>query len=35
MKLYHFPSPNPQKITFALHELGLECEARSSRSEQG
>src|SRR6201997_3992823 len=26
MKLYHFPSPNPQKITFALHELGLECE---------
>ncbi len=26
MKLYHFPSPNPQKITFALAELGLECE---------
>src|SRR5436309_7918887 len=26
MKLYHFPSPNPQKITFALRELGLECE---------
>jgi glutathione S-transferase len=26
MQLYHFPSPNPQKITFALHELGLECE---------
>jgi glutathione S-transferase len=26
MKLYHFPSPNPQKISFALHELGLECE---------
>src|ERR1700751_6120930 len=26
MKLYHFPSPNPQKITFALHELELECE---------
>src|SRR6516164_3388509 len=26
MKLYHFPSPNPQKVTFALHELGLECE---------
>lgn len=26
MKLYHFPSPNPQKITFALHELGLDCE---------
>src|SRR5712671_251067 len=26
MKLYHFPSPNPQKVTFAMHELGLECE---------
>ncbi|MGH7985259.1 MAG: glutathione S-transferase family protein [Candidatus Binataceae bacterium] len=26
MKLYHFPSPNPQKIRFALLELGLECE---------
>jgi glutathione S-transferase len=26
MQLYHFPSPNPQKITFALRELGLECE---------
>jgi GST-like protein len=26
MKLYHFPSPNPQKITFALRELGLDCE---------
>jgi glutathione S-transferase len=26
MKLYHFPSPNPQKITFALRELALECE---------
>jgi glutathione S-transferase len=26
MKLYHFPSPNPQKVTFALQELGLECE---------
>ena len=26
MKLYHFPSPNPQKVTFALKELGLECE---------
>jgi Glutathione S-transferase, N-terminal domain len=26
MKLYHFPSPNPQKIHFALLELGLECE---------
>ena len=31
MKLYHFPSPNPQKVTFALKELGLDCEA-SSRS---
>ena len=26
MKLYHFPSPNPQKVTFALEELGLGCE---------
>jgi glutathione S-transferase len=26
MKLYHFPSPNPQKITFAMLELGIECE---------
>src|ERR1043165_3494517 len=26
MKLYHFPSPNPQKVTFALKELGLNCE---------
>lgn len=26
MKLYYFPSPNPQKIQFALNELGLECE---------
>jgi glutathione S-transferase len=26
MKLYHTPSPNPQKITFALLELGLDCE---------
>jgi GST-like protein len=26
MKLYHFPSPNPQKITFGLLELGLDCE---------
>ena len=26
MQLYHFPSPNPQKVTFALLELGLECE---------
>jgi glutathione S-transferase len=26
VKLYHFPSPNPQKVTFALRELGLECE---------
>ena len=26
MKLYHFPSPNPQKVKFALLELGLECE---------
>ena len=26
MKLYHFPSPNPQKVTFGLLELGLDCE---------
>jgi GST-like protein len=26
MKLYHFPSPNPQKVTFALQELGLDSE---------
>jgi glutathione S-transferase len=26
MKLYHFPSPNPQKVTFALKELELDCE---------
>jgi glutathione S-transferase len=26
MELYHFPSPNPQKVTFALKELGLDCE---------
>jgi glutathione S-transferase len=26
MKLYYFPSPNPQKVKFALLELGLKCE---------
>jgi glutathione S-transferase len=26
VKLYYFPSPNPQKIMFALLELGLEFE---------
>lgn len=26
MKLYHTPSPNPQKIAFAMLELGLDCE---------
>jgi glutathione S-transferase len=26
VKLYHFPTPNPQKVTFALKELGLDCE---------
>ena len=26
MKLYHFPSPNPQKVRFALLELGVDCE---------
>ena len=25
MKLYYFPSPNPQKVRFALLELGLDC----------
>ncbi len=26
MKLYYFPSPNPQKVRFAILELGLDCE---------
>ena len=26
MRLYYFPSPNPQKVRFGLNELGLECE---------
>ncbi|HZO81769.1 MAG TPA: glutathione S-transferase family protein [Candidatus Binataceae bacterium] len=26
MKLYYFPSPNPQKVRFAQLELGMECE---------
>ena len=26
MKLFYFPSPNPQKVQFALFELGLDCE---------
>ena len=26
MKLYYFPSPNPQKVRFAIIELGLDCE---------
>lgn len=26
MKLYYFPSPNPQKVKFALLELGIECD---------
>jgi glutathione S-transferase len=26
MKLYYFPSPNPQKVQFAILELGLECD---------
>jgi glutathione S-transferase len=26
MKLYYFPSPNPQKVRFALLEMNLECE---------
>ena len=26
MKLYFFPSPNPQKVRFALLELGLDCD---------
>lgn len=29
MKLYYFPSPNPQKVRFALNELGLDCETVS------
>ena len=38
MKLYYFPSPNPQKIRFALNELGLECETVAvdlTKGEQG
>ena len=35
MKLYHFPSPNPLKIHFALLELGLECEIVRGRFDQG
>ena len=34
MKLYHFPSPNPQKVTFALRELGLDCEIDLAKGEQ-
>jgi len=26
MKLYYFPSPNPQKVRFAQLELGIDCE---------
>ena len=26
MKLYYFPSPNPQKVRFGMLELGTECE---------
>lgn len=26
MKLYYFPTPNPQKVKLALNELGLDCE---------
>lgn len=26
MKLYYFPSPNPQKVKFAMLEAGLDCE---------
>lgn len=26
MKLYYFPSPNPQKVKFAMLEVGLDCE---------
>jgi glutathione S-transferase len=26
MKLYYFPSPNPQKVKFGINELGLDCE---------
>lgn len=37
MKLYYFPSPNPQKVQFALNELKIECEivpVDLSKSEQ-
>jgi glutathione S-transferase len=26
MKLYYFPSPNPQKVRFAMNELKIDCE---------
>jgi glutathione S-transferase len=29
MQLYYFPSPNPQKVAFALKELGVDCEVVS------
>jgi glutathione S-transferase len=35
MKLYYFPSPNPQKVRFALNELGLECEMVPVNLSQG
>ena len=35
MQLYHFASPNPQKVTFALKELGLDCEIVPGRSGEG
>jgi glutathione S-transferase len=35
MKLYYFPSPNPQKVRFAMNELGLECEMVPVNLSQG
>ena len=35
MQLYHFPSPNPQKVTFAVKELGLDSRSCRSILERG
>ena len=35
MKLYYFPSPNPQKVKFAMLEIGLDREMVPGRPDQG
>jgi glutathione S-transferase len=35
MKLYYFPSPNPQKVRFAINELGIDCEMVPVNLSQG